>query len=319
MSKMSLFFTLSVTNSNFNNLITGELVASRFFTAGIINEWLSALAVHVLHIVSMGALKEMRWIATWRIVAFMTDKHPRGNWAFGKFERDTMGQCIRFVMDKTISSRVSRASPKPTLSLENWVNRAILVNLFPKTLFDWTRRVVSTVIFVVLTFCDACSTIGFFGYACWHSAATHAKARRIWRFGTRKLATIVTMNKWLRLPHDVTESRIACDGDASFLPAPTHAKTARVGKLDLLTSASPLMSKNVAERLALYPSMLRARHVGNIGLFAATAMAVAVRNFVRGIIGVHRNLPFCVKPGTLTRRLALCVGSHTSSIAQVSA
>jgi hypothetical protein len=81
---------------------------------------------------------------------------------------------------------------------------------------------------------------------------------------------------------------------------PAHAKAAWVWRFKRVTAAM-LMACHIANRLSFDISFLGVTLFRNLSLLPTAAMTVAVRDFVRGMIGVHQNLPFwCLIQGRFT-------------------
>lgn len=79
-----------------------------------------------------------------------------------------------------------------------------------------------------------------------------------------------------------------------------------------------IVTVDKAKRFAFGLSVFVASLDGNLGFPAASTLAVAVRDFVRGIIGVHENLHFSCRARTLQRRWLFLLGCYKSILPQVS-
>jgi hypothetical protein len=74
---------------------------------------------HIKEIVFRCSEKQMRWIATWRIVAAVQNIHASRNWAIGNFIRQTMsehGSSWSACTDAAVTAAVFASGPSPAFS-----------------------------------------------------------------------------------------------------------------------------------------------------------------------------------------------------------
>lgn len=92
----------------------------------------AALSLAVCRIISVGSFEEVRWIATWRVVAFV-QRASRPALKCQK-ERNAMGKNQRSInIDSPIALANTRACPRPTR-----IRPAGSVHLGPESLCKWT-------------------------------------------------------------------------------------------------------------------------------------------------------------------------------------
>lgn len=90
---------------------------------------------------------------------------------------------------------------------------------------------------------------------------------------------------------DISYRKVGAICELGRLTAAAHTQAARIRPLQMLILAI-LMTANVFGWFSAYAASLRVVHGDWLGLLPTTALAVTVRNFVRGIMGLHKNLQF---------------------------
>lgn len=126
------------------------------------------------------------------------------------------------------------------------------------------------------------------------------------------VAFAVTRNITARLILDALVFSSCVFGEGGFLAAPAHAQSARI-RIFESCDWRLVMTGDEAHWIAFYMSFCAVGSCGNLGLLPASAFAKTVRDFVRGIMGLHRNLSFLVPSlGTIPVVAgAISIGSYS--------
>lgn len=108
---------------------------------------------------------------------------------------------------------------------------------------------------------------------------------------------------------------------AIAFPFPTvvGAAPVEVDPKQIFGFAPLTMPVGIGDWFALHPTVLSSILCGYPGFLPATAVAVTVRNFVRGIMGLHRSHLSVPSLGRSQRRQALSIGCYSFIIPQEAA
>ncbi len=144
--------------------------------------------------------------------------------------------------------------------------------------------------------------IGCSSYRRGLSATAHAQAARIWANQGVVNAIAVPLNKTDMLAFNDVSFSFCPLGEWSLLTTSTHTKTCWIGQGNPYGLGKPVALNEIA-RLAFDVSKKLIVEPRYSCLLAASTFAIAVGNFIRGIMGLHRKFAFLMSnPGTLVRR-----------------
>lgn len=297
---VSLPFAACAPFADFYDLLFSKLRRRAIFTllALLVRSLgLPALGNHVTNVIKVCAKKQVSGIAAKFIVAMVQDVHPFGNGAVGEFPCNAVGSCCLPVDGKLpVSVATCSGSPVPAIGITEFVHS------LPKAICDRLAVVMPTDKSRLMT-----SGFSLFQRL---TAATCAKLRCWWS----QMVFVVPKHIKNRISLEPATGAVGKMRDLSFLPTTAHAQSAGIGWFNFFLSM--LMPKNKAQRFAFYPFSPRIVIGCKICFLSASAMAVSIRDFIRGlsrgmIIHVDTFLSrFGHSVGRLHRRHGLFIGSY---------
>lgn len=296
-------FACGITPTNFENLLCGQHCGRVSFAllARLIGAFcLAALCHHVSNVVQVCAEKQVVRVAAKSIVAAVQYVEIVRDWAIGNFPGDSVSRMrVAVNGERAVAVAANAGCPIPA------VVRAKLDNSFPESPRDRLSTVVSGDVATTL----ARSSIK--GYCLPAAASAKRWLRRRWLFSS--LMTINVLN-WLTSYPATPLIRDA--GAVSLRPAAAHAQTAWVWLFQWRRNV-PAVAAKVEQRFARLPSASGVGIRGKISLLSATAMAIAIGDFVRGFVcGMLRHAEFSLVElglavGRSYRRHGFCIGTYS--------
>lgn len=295
-----LLFTSVTPFADFNNLLFGKFCGGAIFTFLVFlirGFGLAPLCNHIVNVIKICAKEQVRGVAAKPIVAMVQNVHTFGGGAVGEFPCNAVGSCCLPVDGKLpVSVATCPGSPVPAIGITEFVHS------LPKAICDRLAVVMATDKSRLMT-----SGFSLFQRL---TAATCTKLRCWWS----QMVFVVPKHIKNRISLEPATGAVGKMRNLSFLPTTAHAQSAGIGWFNFILSM--LMPKNKAQRFAFYPFSSRIVIGCKICFLSASAMAVSIRDFIRGlsrgmIIHVDTFLSrFGHSVGRLHRRHGLFIGSY---------